>query len=147
MVKQIGKEFDRARQLLIQHLHVIGGRLTGSEGIHLSTERVDFARNVGGGAFARSLEEHVFDEVRIACLGRLLVPRPRIDPDSNGDGLERRHPFGYHAHPIIQDELAVQGSYLADVSGTAAPVGAGIASLRLSRIFPWRSTSRTFAKI
>ena len=42
MVEQVGEEFERVLQMLIQHLHVIGRRLTRGEGIHLSTKRVDF---------------------------------------------------------------------------------------------------------
>ena len=74
MVKQVCEEIQRSLKLLIQHLHVIGCRFTRREGIHLSTKCIDFARNFGGGALARSLEEHVFDEVGIACLGWLFVP-------------------------------------------------------------------------
>ena len=84
----------------------------------------------------RSLKEHVLDKVRIPCLGRLLVPRPGVDPYTDGHRLQRRHPFGYDPHPVVQDELVIQGGYPADGSGAAAPAGAGMASLRLRRIFP-----------
>src|SRR5262249_27906014 len=107
-VKQIGKEFECALQLLIQNLDVEGRRLAGRERVHFATQTVNLTRDLGGGARTRSLEEHVFDEVRIAGLRGVLVAGSGVDPDPGRDRFERRDPLGHHPYPVVENQLAVQ---------------------------------------
>ena len=69
MMEEIGQQFERLLELLIQHLDVKRRRLACGERIHLAAKRIDFARNFGGGARARAFKEHVLDEMGVAGLG------------------------------------------------------------------------------
>src|ERR1043165_8621998 len=134
-------------ELLIEDLNVKGRRLAGGKGIHLAPKTVDLTRNLGGGPRARSLEEHMLDEMRVAGLRGLFVARSGIDPDTDCDRLERRDALNHDAHSIVQHELTVQDAYPGVCSLVPAPVGAGMVSLRLRRILPCRSTSSTLTRI
>ena len=82
---QVGENFDRERQVLIEHLEVIAGVFLGGKGIDLPADRIhllrDFFRRPGG----RALEEHVLDKVRDAHAFRRFVPRAARQPDADGD--------------------------------------------------------------
>ena len=82
---QVGENFDRERQVLIEHLEVIAGVFLGGKGIDLPADRIhllrDFFRRPGG----RALEEHVLDKVRDAHAFRRFVPRAAREPDADGD--------------------------------------------------------------
>ena len=90
---------------------------------------------------------HVLDKMGVAGLCGLFVAGPGIDPNPNRDRLKRRNALGHHPHPVVQHELAVHDAYPEVWSFVPAPVGAGMVSLRLRRILPWRSISSTFTRI
>jgi hypothetical protein len=146
-MEEIGQQLKGLLELLVENFDVKGRRFSGCERVHFTAESVDFARDLGGGTRARALKEHVLDEMGITGLGELLVSRAGVDPNTDRDRLERRYPFGHHSNAVVQYKLSVQGAYPEVWSFDPAPVGAGMVSLRLSRIFPWRSISSTFTRI
>src|SRR6266571_4071961 len=144
MVEDVREQVEALRQVLVQNLGVEGGALPGRKGIELPAERVDLPRDGLGGAPPSALEDHVLDEVREALLARLLIARADIHPDPDRDRPHRRYPLGDHPHAIVQYLFSEHADCVSDRYDCAEAFGSGIASLRLSRILPCRSTSSTF---
>ena len=106
-IEQIREQLQRCLQLLIQHLHIKGRRFSGGERIHLTPQRIDLTGNLRRRAAARSLEEHMLQEVRQPLFPRLLIARSDVDPYADRDGLQRREQFGHNAQPVVENDLAI----------------------------------------
>ena len=99
----VGEDVDGQRQVLVEHLDVVARVFLGRERVELAADGIDRLSNVLGGAAARSLEEHVLDEVRdAATLGR-FVTRPARQPDADADRTDLRHRLGEDAKPVIEN--------------------------------------------
>src|SRR5207247_3094688 len=89
-------------------------------------------------------EYHIHDESPEASFARLRIAQADTHPDPDRDRPHRGYPLGDHPHAIVQHLFS---EHVAGASGRydcAEVFGSGIASLRLSRILPCRSTSSTF---
>src|SRR3989442_1493607 len=146
MVEDVREQVDALRQMVVQHLGVEGGALPGRKGIELPAERIDLPRDGLGRAPPRALEDHVLDEVRKAFLARLLIARADIHPDPDRDRPHRGYLLGDHPHAVVQHLFPEHAACASGRYDWAEAFGSGIASLRLSRILPCRSTSSTFTR-
>src|SRR5215213_5902110 len=122
--------------MLIENLHIEGGRLAGREGVHLSAEGVNLPGDVDGRSSGRPFEEHMFNEMRKPGLRGFFVTGTDINPNADRDRLECRDPLADQTDPVVEDEFTIQGYYPAVGSFAASPAGTGIVSFRLRRIFP-----------
>src|SRR5207247_7663496 len=132
------------RHMYVQILGVESGPRPGCKGLVLTAERVDLPRDGLGRAPPRALEDHVLDEVREALLARLLIARADIHPDPDRDRPHRGYPLGDHPHAVVQHLFSEHAACASGRYDCVEAFGSGIASLRLSRILPCRSTSSTF---
>jgi hypothetical protein len=71
--------------MLIENLEVETDGFFAGECVQVSADRIDLACNALGGTRLRSLEDHVFDEMRDAVHFRQLMPGAGPDPHTHGD--------------------------------------------------------------
>ena len=82
---QVGENVECSRNMLIEYFEVEADGLFAGERVEVAADRIHFARNAFCGARLRSLEDHVFDEVRDAVHLRQLMPGTGPDPHTHGN--------------------------------------------------------------
>src|SRR5579883_754137 len=112
VLENVGEDVDRQRDILFQHLGVIGGVLARRVGVEMAADRLDLLGDGEGRAALGALERHVLQEMSNAVDVGRLVPRSDIDPDAERNRLDRIHPVGHDA------KAARQGG---EVNAHAAP--------------------------
>ena len=100
MQDEIGQHVEGEREMLVENFRVVADQLLGGEGVEISADRIDGARDLFRGPVAGAFEEHVLDEVRDAVLLGRFVARSGADPDADRDGADMRHDFGDDADTV-----------------------------------------------
>src|SRR5579864_6122449 len=109
---QIAENIERGWNVLVENLDVEADTFFGGEGVHITADRVNLARNLFRGAMLRSLEHHVFDEMRDAIPLGVFIARPRLEPNANGGGADVLHLLGDHRQPIRELLTADTANFL-----------------------------------
>ncbi len=94
---QVGENIERCGDMLIENLEVEADGLFAGERVQVAADRVHLARNALGGSRLRSLEDHVFDEMRDAVYFRQLMSRAGPDPHTHGNRPDMLHAFGQNS--------------------------------------------------
>ena len=101
--KDIGEHVGRHLEVLAEHLGVVAGVFLAGERVEYAADAVEGLGDFRGGALLGALEKQMLDEMGDAVLGRLLVTRAVLDPDSDCRGDHLRHRLGNNPHAICQD--------------------------------------------
>ena len=96
MAEDVANDVGAERQILLQHLDVVGGLLARGVGVDVPAHRLDLLGDFGGAAPLGALEGHVFEEVGDAVLRCRLVARAGGDVGTERGGFHPVHPFGDH---------------------------------------------------
>jgi hypothetical protein len=91
---QVGENVERSGDMLIENLEIEADGFFARECVQVSTDGVDFARDILRRARLRALEDHVFDKMRDAIHFRQLMPRASPDPHTHGDRPDVLHALG-----------------------------------------------------
>ena len=92
--QNVGQNIEREPRVGCQNMGVVGGLLDTRRGIEIAPCGLDLFRDRTGGAAARALERHVFEQVRQALLVMGFVAGARRDPDPERGRLDVGHPVG-----------------------------------------------------
>lgn len=106
--EQIRQKVEGLGEVLIQYLDIVCRGFARREGVHLTSQRINFTRDIRGRSSDRPLEEHMFDEMGVPSLCGAFITRARIDPDAYGYGFEGWDSLGNQANPVLEDEFTVQ---------------------------------------
>src|SRR5208337_530496 len=98
--KQVGKDIEGARHVLVQRLDGEARTLLGRKSIQMATDRVCLPGNLLRTPVLGPLEHHVLDEMRDAVLLLAFLPRPGSHPDAHGDGADGGHRFSENRETI-----------------------------------------------
>lgn len=136
MQHDVRQQVQRQRHVGGQHAGVIGRHLARGVGVDVPADVLDLLGDGQGGAAGGALERHVFEEMRDAVFGRVLVAGTRVDPDAHGRRGQPRHRLGDDAQAVGQGGQARRDLGQGGQAGHAA---------RLSRTKSWsvaRSSGR-----
>jgi len=92
--ENVGKDVDRQRHVGFEHASEIGRAFDARRGIKVSADGLDLFGDLPGGPPPRSLERHMFEEMRDAVLVVAFVTAAGIDPHAERGGLQVRHGVG-----------------------------------------------------
>ena len=80
--------------MFIQNFNVEADALFGGERVHVAANGIHLTRNLFRGTRLSAFEQHVFNEMRDAVRFGGFVPRPGLDPDSEGNRTNVTHFLG-----------------------------------------------------
>src|SRR6185369_9418910 len=100
---EVTQDVECLRQVFVEDLHVKADTFLCSERIHVAADGIYFARNLLRIPVLRSLEHHVFREVRNAVPLRILMTRTSFNPDTNGHRTHVRHLFRQDGQTIREN--------------------------------------------
>jgi hypothetical protein len=106
--EHIGEHVDRERNVMVDHLSVIAGRFLIGKGVEVTTHPIHRLRDLARAPPLRSLEEHVFDQMRDAALFPRFGGATDVGPNSERSRADVCHGFGNDANPVRQSRLTIQ---------------------------------------
>jgi hypothetical protein len=138
--ENIAQDVERERHVLAKHAGVIAGVLKAGRCVQIAADGFDFLDDLARIAPRRALERHVLEEVRDAVFVRVLVSRPRTDPDAERSRAQMVHAVGDDREAT--GELLYAGGHTAtpatarlwsDTKRATAPASAGSRAIRSGR--------------
>ena len=110
--ENIGQYIEAESNVGLEHARVIGGGFVAGGSIEITTDRLDFFRNLLRRSPCRTLERHMFQQMRHAVLIGLFVAAANAGPYAKCRGLQMLHRVGddrqsrwklgdFDAHPAI----------------------------------------------
>ena len=105
--KHVGQDVESQRDVAIDDLCVVAGRLFVGEGVEVSADAVHRLGDLARAATWRSFKKHVFDEVGDAAALVRLGRRADVGPDPDRRRTKARHRLGENAHPVGEDRLLI----------------------------------------
>jgi hypothetical protein len=112
VLEHIREHVERQRNVAIDHLGVVAGRLFIGKGVEASAHAVHRFSDLAGITPRGPLEEHVLDEVRDAALLSPLERGADVGPDADAGRTHGRHALGEHAQAARQGRLFIHHSTL-----------------------------------
>ncbi len=94
MRQNVGEDIERQAAILAQHPGVIGGVLDAGGGVQVAAGAFDGFGDGAGVAARRALEGHMFEQMRQALFGLVLMPRTRRDEHAERGRLKPIHRVG-----------------------------------------------------
>jgi hypothetical protein len=101
MAYDVGEHVEGPWEILIEDAGLEGRVLTCGVRIERATATFEFQSDVAGSASLRSLEHHVFEEVRHAHLGGGLMSRGRPDPNTDRHRSHTGKHLGKKSDPVL----------------------------------------------
>ena len=136
--QDVGKDVDRQSGIGGQDVGVIGRLFDTGRRIEIAAGRFDLLGDRAGGAPPRSLEGHVFEQMRQALLVTGFVPGACRDPDAERRGLDMGHRVRHDAQPGRQS-----GDFDAHEAIVTVRVAPGLTRSRMNRSTAATSLART----
>ena len=96
----VSKNLKNAWKLVVYKTRVIAGIFLRRKGILLSTKRLKALRDGKGITLFGPLEHHMLNKMGYALLFVTLVARANLKPDTQTDGADGFHAFGYNRHAV-----------------------------------------------
>ena len=94
MGEDVAQDVGGERQVVLQHLGVVGGVLPRRVGVEVAADILDLPRDGGGVALLGALEGHVLQDVGDAVLLGAFVPGAGMDIGADRGGLHAGHGVG-----------------------------------------------------
>lgn len=100
VLQNITQNIHRRADILLHNLGVVRRLLTARVRVQVSAHVFNLLLETSRRAALRTLESHVFQEVRGTVRRRVFIPRTRVDPHANSRGFRVRRRFRRHSESI-----------------------------------------------
>ena len=102
MQDEVGENFERDRNVFVEHFDVEADAFFGGEGVHVAADGVDLAGDLLGSAVLGAFEDHVLDEMGDAVRLRSFVARTGFEPNADGSRADVLHLLGDYGEAVGQ---------------------------------------------
>ena len=100
--EDVGQNIDGQRNVVGEHARVERCRLDTRGGVDFAPHILDLGRNFPSAAAVRTLERHMFQQVRDAVFVVALIASARLHPNAECNGFNMRKGFGGDRQAVRQ---------------------------------------------